>query len=227
MAARLGESKSKRISAAGVGHIDPLHGIESLEQIMAEDLVQVGVLPIDWPTFLQRIPAGAAPSMLADIIASCQDTEPSEEASAGSLLAELEQAAPGEKLDLLLQHLSRTAARVLAWDAPEPPDPRRPLNQLGFDSLTAVEFCNAVGRSLGRHVNPTVLFDHSTLEKLAQHLAQDVLQIDLAGASADDVESPPADEDVSDLQQQVLAEVSELDEASMEALINEQLEKLG
>ena len=64
------------------------------------------------------------------------------------------------------------------------PDPRRTLNELGFDSLTAVEFCNRVGRSIGQHLNPAVLFDYPTLESLAGYVVRDVLHLESAERSA-------------------------------------------
>ena len=72
--------------------------------------------------------------------------------------------------------LRQQAARVLAMDDANLPDPRRTLNELGFDSLTGVEFCNRVGRSIGQQLNPTVLFDYPTLESLAGYVVRDVLQ---------------------------------------------------
>ncbi len=73
--------------------------------------------------------------------------------------------------------LRQQAARVLAMDDAHLPDPRRTLNELGFDSLTGVEFCNRVSRSIGQRLNPTVLFDYPTLESLAGYVLRDVLGI--------------------------------------------------
>ncbi len=74
--------------------------------------------------------------------------------------------------------LRQQAARVLAMDDAHLPDPRRTLNELGFDSLTAVEFCNRVSRSIGQRLNPTVLFDYPTLESLAGYVLRDVLGLE-------------------------------------------------
>ena len=69
---------------------------------------------------------------------------------------------------------------MLAIDEANLPDPRRTLNELGFDSLTAVEFANRVGRSIGQHINPALLFDYPTLESLAGYVVRDVLQLETA-----------------------------------------------
>src|SRR5208337_4687637 len=107
------------------------------------------------------------------------------------------------------------------------PDPRRTLNELGFDSLTAVEFCNRVSRSIGQRLNPTVLFDYPTLESLAGYVLRDMLG--LVPAS----ESPPseslAEESVDHAAQEaakVLDDVETMSEAEMDALVTAQLGRL-
>ena len=67
---------------------------------------------------------------------------------------------------------------MLAMDDANLPDPRRTLNEVGFDSLTGVEFCNRVGRSVGQHLNPAVLFDYPTLESFAGYVVRDVLHME-------------------------------------------------
>ena len=68
----------------------------------------------------------------------------------------------------------------------KPLDPRRPLHELGLDSLMSVELRNALAVPLGRTLPPTLLFDYPTIESLALHLANDVLNLDLAGAENPD-----------------------------------------
>ena len=118
---------------------------------------------------------------------------------------------------------ARMAARVLAMDDAHLPDPRRTLNELGFDSLTAVEFCNRVSRSIGQRLNPTVLFDYPTLESLAGYVLRDLLAMEPAGESAADEESAEsADEEAA----KVLDDVETMSEAEMDALVTAQLGRL-
>ena len=67
MAARLRDTQGSRWSAAGIGWIDPDRGLQTLEELLLEDAVQVGVLPMNWPKFFERIPAGAEPAWLSDL----------------------------------------------------------------------------------------------------------------------------------------------------------------
>jgi hypothetical protein len=49
-------------------------------------------------------------------------------------------------------------------------DPRRPLKDLGVDSLMAVELRNALVRAFGKPLSATLVFDHPTLDAMAAHL---------------------------------------------------------
>ena len=126
-----------------------------------------------------------------------------------------------------MTHIRQQAARVLGLEAAQLPDPRRTLNELGFDSLTAVEFCNRVGRSIGQHLNPALLFDYPTLESLADHLLRDVLHLHTVATdtlATDTVEAVEAAVDESRVQ--TLADVEVMSEQEMDVLVNQQLERL-
>lgn len=223
MAARLVETEGRRWSAGGIGSIDPDRGMHTLEELIAEDRVQAGVLPIDWPKFFERIPAGAEPAWLIELARDARAT-----ASPGDsnpvLLEELQKVTPAERLDLALLHIRKQAARVLAIDEANLPDPRRTLNELGFDSLTGVEFANRVGRSIGQHINPSLLFDYPTLESLAGYVVRDVLHLDSEAAAAPPEQEPEKPDDSA--REQAMADVEGMSEADMDALVAEQLKQL-
>jgi acyl carrier protein len=67
------------------------------------------------------------------------------------------------------------AVRALGLDASRALDPRRPLGELGLDSLLAVELRNTLGTALGHTFPATLLFDHPTIDSLADHILESVL----------------------------------------------------
>ncbi|MFJ8677654.1 type I polyketide synthase [Streptomyces sp. NPDC093589] len=82
---------------------------------------------------------------------------------------------PDAERDRLLLDLVRTeAARVLGFTDPHAIDADRGLLELGFDSLTAVELRNQLGRATGLRLPATLLFDHPTTSAIAEHLAAQV-----------------------------------------------------
>ncbi|MFJ5920977.1 type I polyketide synthase [Kitasatospora sp. NPDC092948] len=69
-------------------------------------------------------------------------------------------------LDLVVRH----AAAVLGHSGTGPVRPERAFSEIGFDSMLAVRFRNALCEATGLTVPPTVVFDHPTPEALAAHL---------------------------------------------------------
>jgi acyl carrier protein len=69
--------------------------------------------------------------------------------------------------------------RVLGLEAAGALDTRRPLNEMGLDSLMAVELRNVLKADLelGVPLTATLVFDHPTVEAIAQHLVRDVLAL--------------------------------------------------
>ncbi len=226
MAARLKQSEGQRWSAAGIGWIGVDQGLATLERLILDDKAQAAVLPIDWPKFFERIPAGSEPAWLAEIARATRSAVPAEASGPPELLEKLQAVTPAERPELAVTALRQQAARVLAMDDAHLPDPRRTLNELGFDSLTAVEFCNRLGRSIGQRVNPTVLFDYPTLESLAGHVLRDVLDMEPAvesnGRLADGEAKHAADDEAA----KALDDIETMSEEEMDALVTAQLERL-
>ena len=228
MAARLKESEGQRWQAAGIGWIGVDQGLATLERLMLDDRVQAAVLPIDWPKFFERIPSGSEPAWLMEIAAAARSGAPAEESGPPELLEKLQAVTPAERMELAVVGLRQQAARVLAMDDAHLPDPRRTLNELGFDSLTAVEFCNRLSRSIGQRVNPAVLFDYPTLESLAGHVLSDLLGMETSAEPS----APPGQQDLApqDTAAQevsnVLDDVESMSEEDMDALVTAQLERL-
>jgi acyl transferase domain-containing protein/NAD(P)-dependent dehydrogenase (short-subunit alcohol dehydrogenase family) len=223
MAARLEETDGQRRAAAGIGLIDPDRGLETLELLMAEERVQAGVLPIDWPAFFAHNPAAREARCLSDVSREAQSASSPGAGGPPALLDDLHRVTPAERLDVALLHVRRQAGQVLGMDDANLPNPRQTLNEVGFDSLTAVEFCNRIGRSIGQPLGPAVLFEYPTLESLAGHLVCDVLHLETAGEACD---AQPADTG-DDLSEKALADVAAMSEAEMDALVTAQIAKLG
>ncbi|MET9050888.1 SDR family NAD(P)-dependent oxidoreductase, partial [Streptomyces bacillaris] len=69
-------------------------------------------------------------------------------------------------LDLVIRH----AAAVLGHSGAGPVRPERSFSEVGFDSMLAVRFRNALCEATGVAVPPTVVFDHPTPDALATYL---------------------------------------------------------
>ena len=50
--------------------------------------------------------------------------------------------------------------------------PRTPVMEAGIDSLSVMQFVDRLHKRTGLKVAPTVIFEHTTVQALATHLAQ-------------------------------------------------------
>ncbi len=101
-----------------------------------------------------------------------------------------------ERGELVLAEVRGHAARVLGADRPDLLDPRRPLLDLGLDSLMAIELRNALAAAAGADLPATLIFQRPTLAALAAYLADEVLAPPAPVAAG---EPEPATEDIGEL----------------------------
>jgi acyl transferase domain-containing protein/acyl carrier protein len=170
MAAGADERDHRRWREGGLGLIQPREAMAMLEPLLKNQpaVAQLAVLPIDWATLLRRFPSGQEPRFFSELAASLSQvrrTAPSP-AARRSLAQELESVAPGRRRALLEARLRAEAVKVLGLAPEAQLDPRRPLREIGLDSLMAVELRNAVAEALGRTLPSTLLFKYPTLEAL-------------------------------------------------------------
>jgi acyl transferase domain-containing protein/NADPH:quinone reductase-like Zn-dependent oxidoreductase/SAM-dependent methyltransferase/acyl carrier protein len=193
------------LAAKGVGTITPAQGLSALEALLAAGRSQAVVAPVDWGRWL-----GGAPSPFLSEVVGVAPAPGGATASAGGaggtaagrdLRAQLAGEPPGRWRKLVEAFVHERAARALGLDPARPLDPRRPLGELGLDSLLAVELRNKLGTALGHTFPATLLFDHPTVEALTDHILEAVLGA--SSAPAVDAEKPSAGlvesiEDLSD-----------------------------
>jgi acyl carrier protein len=109
--------------------------------------------------------------------------------------------------------VAASARKVLGLPGSAEIPPRQPFQELGLDSLMAVELRNAVGVAVGRAQPATLLFDHPTPESLTDHLLSLLPAPDAASPPPADAAAPTV-ADAADA-----ADVAALSEAEAEALL--------
>jgi polyketide synthase 12/myxalamid-type polyketide synthase MxaB len=155
-------------SAMGITAIQPKTAFDTLELLMQSSAAQALALTADWDRMAERFPTGRPPRPILDLLSANRGGGPTPEWQA--LLARLADATPAERAPMMTAQLREMAAKVLGLSASEAPDPMTPLNELGLDSLMAVEFANQLTANSGLKLRVTDLFDHPTIAGLSAYL---------------------------------------------------------
>ncbi|MFI1098761.1 beta-ketoacyl synthase N-terminal-like domain-containing protein, partial [Streptomyces sp. NPDC020917] len=131
--------------------------------------------------FRAEAAAGTLTPMLRGIVRT-PVRRPAERVPLGRRLAGLD---PAEQERVLLGLVREQTAAVLGHGSADAVDPERAFQELGFDSLTAVELRNQLARVTGLHVPATVVFDYPSARSLAGFLREGLVGAD--GEGTDDV----------------------------------------
>lgn len=92
----------------------------------------------------------------------------------GRLRRRLEAAPVDQRENVALEFVRSEVAIVLGHDSPREVDPTRAFQELGFDSLKAVELRNRLSAAADLPLASTVVFDHPSTTALAEHLLEQV-----------------------------------------------------
>lgn len=210
----------ERIVAQGLTPMSTADGLLALGKVMQLDTAQVGVVIADWDRLVARRVAsgarGGVPAYFANVSGTFRSdhSDAKVAAQSGPPLSELlAAAAPGRRAGIVRGFVRERALHVLGQKDSRTLDDRTPLGELGLDSLLAVELRNALGRALGTTLPATLLFDHPTVETLAEFLRTEVL----GGAST--TEQIEAATESAPTGSAVLAGIADLSDEEVERLL--------
>jgi len=160
-----------RVSKQGImGAISPTQVFESLELLMSGSDVEVGVVPIEWSGWQEKVeqwPFLADWSEITTPIATKDNP----------LLEQLKSVSFMEREKILIAHIQNEAARVLAIKN-FVIDIHKPLNEMGLDSLMSIELRNKIQSELEVDVPITKFMEGITIAALSNQLNEQLNQSD-------------------------------------------------
>ncbi|OBH79452.1 polyketide synthase [Mycobacterium mantenii] len=182
MTAHLGDRDKARMSRIGLAPLSTEQALAAFDAAMLVDSPVLVAARVDRAALSDNI--AALPPLLRELVAGptrrvIDDTDVT--VSTTGLSARLHGLSPEARQRELVDLVCGNAAMVLGVPNPADIDAGRAFQDLGFDSLTAVELRNRLKNATGLTLSPTLIFDYPTPTVLAAHL-----DTQLAGASGDD-----------------------------------------
>ncbi len=198
MASDLGEADMARMRRAGVEALSDERGLGLFDTALAADRAVALALPIDVRGLGVLASAGTLPPILSGLVR----TSKRRRAASGSLAAKLATLPDAEAESFVLDLVRSEVATVLGHASAQEVEPERAFQDLGFDSLAAVELRNRLSAITGVSLAATAVFDFPSPQRLASHLLAAIdrsgrpsiaaglgqLESVLAGLPADDPE---------------------------------------
>ncbi|WP_452672833.1 SDR family NAD(P)-dependent oxidoreductase [Streptomyces abikoensis] len=196
MTGTLSQADMQRIAASGVPPLTVAQGLALFDAAIGLD--EPYVVPIG-PASGARRAQGEVPPLLRGLVKGGRRVAAAAgdgAATAAGLARQLREIREEERVRFAVELVRAEAARVLGHASPEAIGAKKGFQDLGFDSLTAVELRNRLTASTGLRLPATLTFDHPTPVSLAEHLVSQLVG-----------------EDGPDTSSSLLAELDRLDSA--------------
>ncbi|MCG6495742.1 type I polyketide synthase [Kitasatospora sp. A2-31] len=195
MSGELAEAEVARLERIGVGAIPADLGTKLFDQALALDTALLAPVRLDLAALRAQARAGMLPPLMRALVrSSARRTEADE-----SLAQRLAEVAEPDREGVVLQVVQAQVAGVLGHASPGAVDPARAFQELGFDSLSAVELRNRLTRVTGLRFPSTLVFDHPTSVAITR-----LVLARMAPAAAE----PPIDQELKKLED-LLAGIAE------------------
>ncbi|MBV7699708.1 type I polyketide synthase [Streptomyces sp. TRM70350] len=169
---RLSETDLRRLARLGLRPLRSEEGMRLFDAALTVGQPVLAVTGLDRSA--PRRGSAQVPSVLRDLVAvpPSRRTPAAAEDRGASPAGQLAALGAAERLTALVELVRGQTAAVLGHPDPGAVDGERAFQDLGFDSLTAVELRNQLGRVTGLRLPGSLVFDYPNPTALAHHLAE-------------------------------------------------------
>ncbi|MFC9312027.1 SDR family NAD(P)-dependent oxidoreductase, partial [Streptomyces sp. NPDC057011] len=185
MAGHLTTADLARIARTGIAPLTTTEGLHLFDAALAGGLPVLVPARVDTAALRRAADPARIPVLLRDLVplpeprpaasrTTGEATRSGAEEGTPPWVRKLAEAASADRARIALDLVRATVADVLGIPPNRPVPVDRGLLDLGFDSLTAVEFRNRIGAETGLRLPTTLLFDQPTVSALAPHLLREL-----------------------------------------------------
>ncbi|MET8874231.1 SDR family NAD(P)-dependent oxidoreductase [Nocardia sp. NPDC004604] len=175
MAAELSDRDRHRMSRSGMLPLSEEEGLALFDAATGIDAAAPVLARLDLDAM--RSAGFTAPALFSALIPHRRKAA---SGAATALRARLANTPEGERFGVLVEIVRGQVAAILGHQDVNAIAADKAFNELGFDSITAIEFRNALKTVTGLHLPATLVFDYPTPQALAKYLADE-----FAGTSRD------------------------------------------
>ncbi|MFF4324794.1 SDR family NAD(P)-dependent oxidoreductase, partial [Streptomyces sp. NPDC001568] len=165
-----------RLGRGGVNALTAAEGLVLFDTACASGQPLLVPVKLDLAALRAAAGGGLLPPLLSGLVRTPSRRAARGGKAAGGAFARLVASLPQDQQPAAVLELVRgQVAAVLGFAGPEAVDPARSFNEVGFDSLTAVELRNRLGAATGVRLPATLVFDYPTPTVLAEYLHAELL----------------------------------------------------
>ncbi|MET7361616.1 SDR family NAD(P)-dependent oxidoreductase [Streptomyces sp. NPDC005562] len=197
MAARLADADRARIRRTGVAGLDDTRALALFDAALTTPHATVLATRFDRAVLRGQAAAGTLQPALRGLVPAPRATVSTKAAGAGAIGAgadpgsstswgtRLARLSAADRDRALNEFIREQIATVLAHPSPDAIELGRAFQELGFDSLTALELRNRLSTATGIRLPATLVFDHPSPGALARHLRGLLPDADRPASAAD------------------------------------------
>ncbi|OMC20745.1 type I polyketide synthase [Mycobacterium colombiense] len=179
MTGGLGAADRARFGRDGIVAMSSDQALDLMDTALIVDEPFMLPAHIDLAALRVKFDGGTLPPMFVDLINAPTRRQVDDSLAAAksksALLQRLEGLPEDEQQAILLDLVRANIATVLGSASPESIHPDRAFQELGFDSLTAVEMRNRLKAATGLALSPTLIFDYPNSAALAGYMYRELV----------------------------------------------------
>ncbi|WP_024877888.1 type I polyketide synthase [Saccharomonospora piscinae] len=192
MSGALSPAETDRLRRAGFPPLSAEQGLRLFDTALADQRAVLTPVKLDLPVLRTLAGTQGVAPVLRSLVRVAPRRTARGDAGLAAELADLDQA---QRSARILQVVRTQVAAVLGHASDTAVRPQDVFNELGFDSLTAVELRNRLGAVTGLHLPATLIFDYPTPTVLAEYVLAELLGQQAAATPA--VSAAVADEPIA------------------------------